>query len=102
VVTNVVYILVNTKGRDILEFYILILNIIGLTAMGVDKAKAKTGAWRIPEKTLLAIAAIGGSIGVLAGMYFFRHKTKHILFTFGVPAIIVIQLVVIKMVLGES
>jgi uncharacterized membrane protein YsdA (DUF1294 family) len=54
---------------------------------------AQKKLWRIPEKTLLAVAAIGGSIGSLAGMYTFRHKTRHLKFTLGIPAILVAQIV---------
>jgi len=60
--------------------------------MLADKLKAKRGAWRIPEKTLLGVAAAGGSIGSLVGMYTFRHKTKHIKFTLGIPLILIAQL----------
>ena len=55
--------------------YILIINLIGFLSMGIDKFKAKKGMWRTKEKTLFSIALIGGSIGSIAGMYFFRHKT---------------------------
>ena len=60
--------------------------------MLADKLKAKRGAWRIPEATLLGVAAIGGSIGALAGMYTFRHKTRHIKFTLGIPLILIAQI----------
>ena len=60
--------------------------------MGVDKAKAKAGAWRIPEKTLFLASLIGGSIGTWAGMYLFRHKTKHWYFVIGMPLILVLHI----------
>ena len=60
--------------------------------MLVDKYKAKRKLWRIPEATLMTVAAIGGSIGSLAGMYTVRHKTKHPKFTVGIPAILAIQI----------
>lgn len=60
--------------------------------MLVDKRKAIKKKWRIPEATLLFWAAIGGSVGSLAGMYVFRHKTKHPKFTLGVPAILIAQI----------
>ena len=75
--------------------YLLIVNAIGFLLMLVDKQKARKKLWRIPESTLLLTAAIGGSIGSLAGMYTFRHKTKHLKFTLGVPAILILQLAVI-------
>ena len=65
---------------------------IGFASMGLDKAKAKAGAWRIPEKTLLTIAVIGGSTGVWIGMELFRHKTKHWYFKYGVPAILMLEI----------
>jgi len=72
--------------------YILIINLIGFLSMGIDKFKAKKGMWRTKEKTLFSIALIGGSIGSIAGMYFFRHKTKHNSFVFGMPMILILQI----------
>ena len=72
--------------------YLLIVNAIAFLLMLADKQKAKKKLWRIPESTLLLSAAIGGSIGSLAGMYTFRHKTKHLKFTLGVPVILVLQM----------
>lgn len=76
----------------LLFLYLLIMNATGFISMLADKHKAKKKLWRIPEATLLAIAALGGSIGSLAGMYAFRHKTKHLKFTLGIPAILIVQL----------
>ena len=75
--------------------YLLIVNALGFLLMLVDKRKAQKNLWRISESTLLLMAAIGGSIGSLAGMYKFRHKTKHLKFTLGIPAILIAQIVVI-------
>ena len=72
--------------------YLLLVNAIGFLLMLIDKQKAKKNRWRIPESTLMLSAALGGSIGALVGMYTFRHKTKHLKFTLGIPAILVIQL----------
>ena len=72
--------------------YLTIINAASFLLMLADKLKAKRGAWRIPEKTLLGVAAAGGSIGALAGMYTFRHKTKHIRFTLGIPLILAVQI----------
>ena len=72
--------------------YLLIVNAIAFTLMLADKRMAQKNLWRIPEATLLMSAAIGGSIGSLAGMYTFRHKTKHVKFTLGVPAILIAQI----------
>jgi uncharacterized membrane protein YsdA (DUF1294 family) len=63
--------------------------------MGIDKSKAKHHAWRIPEKELFLISLLGGSIGTWAGMYIFRHKTKHWYFVIGMPAILILQCVVV-------
>ena len=73
--------------------YLLIVNIIGFLAMGIDKRRAKFMEWRIPEKTLFLITLFGGGIGTIAGMYTFRHKTKKKYFTIGLPAILIIEIV---------
>ena len=75
--------------------YLLIINIIGFSAMFLDKQKAKRGKWRIPEKTLFLFALIGGSLGTTLGMHMFRHKTKHWYFKFGMPMILIVQIVLI-------
>lgn len=72
--------------------YLLIINAAAFLLMLIDKQKAKKNRWRIPESTLMLTATLGGSIGALAGMYTFRHKTKHLKFTLGIPAILVIQI----------
>ena len=76
----------------ILLVYLLIINAVGFLFMFIDKQKAKKKKWRIPEATLMGIAAIGGSIGSLIGMYTFRHKTLHKKFTIGIPAILILQI----------
>ena len=80
---------------DIILIYLVVINGIGFLAMGLDKAKAKVGAWRIPEKTLFGIAFIGGGLGVWLGMETFRHKTKHWYFKYGVPAIFIIEVIAV-------
>ena len=80
---------------DKIGIYLIIINIIGFLAMGLDKAKAKANAWRIPEKTLFIIAFLGGAIGVWCGMYNFRHKTRHWYFKYGIPCIAVINILFI-------
>lgn len=75
-----------------LILYLLIVNAAGFLVMTLDKLLAKKKAWRIPERSLLMLAAIGGSIGVLAAMYAVRHKTRHARFYLGVPAILVAQI----------
>lgn len=61
------------------------------TVYGVDKAKARRGAWRVPEKTLFLLPLLGGSVGALLGMLAFRHKTKHWYFVWGIPLILLAQ-----------
>ena len=73
--------------------YLIIMNASGLLLMLVDKQKARRGAWRIPETTLIWTAILGGSIGSLLGLYLFRHKTRHLKFTLGIPLILVLQIV---------
>ena len=72
--------------------YLLVINIIGFFAMWIDKAKAKRGSWRIPEKTLFIITLLGGGFGTIAGMYTFRHKTKKLKFTIGFPVILITEI----------
>ena len=72
--------------------YLFIINAAGFLLMLADKRKAQKNKWRIPESTLMGTAALGGSIGVLGGMYTVRHKTKHLKFTLGIPLILAVQL----------
>ena len=81
--------------EHLILLYLIIVNAAAFLLMLADKLKAKRGAWRIPEATLMGIAAIGGSIGALAGMYLFRHKTKHIKFTLGIPVILIGQIAMV-------
>lgn len=71
--------------------YLLLINAAAFLLMLADKQKARKKKWRIPERTLIGVAAIGGSIGALIGMYTFRHKTKHPKFYIGIPVILVCQ-----------
>ena len=72
--------------------YLVIINAVGFVLMLADKGCAEKNLWRIPESTLLTAAAFGGSIGSLLGMYTFRHKTKHIKCTLGIPLILIAQI----------
>jgi len=76
----------------VILIYLLIMNAAGFLVMTIDKLYAKKNLWRIPERTLLGLAAIGGSIGVWAAMYTVRHKTKHMKFVIGVPVILTLQI----------
>ena len=75
--------------------YLIAINLISFLAMYIDKRKAKYGRWRIPEQTLFILALIGGSIGAIAGMYTFRHKTKKLRFSIGFPVILILQIILI-------
>lgn len=71
--------------------YLIVINLVGFYMMWSDKRKAKWGKWRIPENTLFMVTALGGGIGTIAGMYTFRHKTKKLKFTVGLPAILILE-----------
>ncbi|MCM1126973.1 MAG: DUF1294 domain-containing protein [Lachnospiraceae bacterium] len=75
--------------------YFAAVNLMGFALMGIDKYKAKKRAFRIPEATLFIVAAIGGSIGSIIGMYVFRHKTRHRAFVYGMPFILIVQIALI-------
>ena len=71
--------------------YFAFINVLAFVCFGIDKQKAKTHQWMISEKTLMAIAICGGSIGAILGMRFFHHKTQHAKFALGLPAILILQ-----------
>jgi len=75
--------------------YLLVINIAGFFAMGIDKHKAKMGSWRIPENTLFGFCFLGGGIGTIAGIYTFRHKTKKKKFTIGMPLVVILQVLIV-------
>lgn len=77
-----------------LTIYLVVINFISFILMGLDKKRAIRHQWRIAEKTLFMSAIIGGSIGSIVGMKFFRHKTKHKSFVIGTPIILLIQVVI--------
>ena len=80
--------------KTLLLLYLLIINALGLLIMLADKEKAKKHLWRIPESTLLTVAALGGSIGCYAGMQLFHHKTRKPKFSVGIPVIFAVQLLI--------
>lgn len=75
--------------------YLALINILGFAIMGIDKSRAARRHWRIPESTLFIIALIGGSIGSILGMKVFHHKTRHWYFVFGMPAILILQIIAV-------
>ena len=86
---------------ELILLYLLIINAIGFLLMLVDKYKAKKNLWRIPEATLMTVAAMGGSVGSLIGMYTVRHKTKHLKFTLGIPLILAVQAVLAVVIMAR-
>ena len=83
----------------VLVCYLIAVNVLAFALMGIDKYKAKKRAFRIPEATLFIVAIIGGSIGSIIGMYAFRHKTRHWYFVYGMPAILILQILLIALLL---
>lgn len=81
--------------NSLLIYYLLGINAMTFALYGIDKLKSKKGWWRIPEKTLLMLAVIGGSMGALYGIRLFHHKTKHKKFYLGVPILLVLQIALI-------
>ena len=76
----------------VLLVWLAAVNLVTFAVYGIDKAKAKRGAWRVPEKTLFLLPLLGGSLGALLGMKVFRHKTKHWYIVWGIPLILVAQI----------
>ncbi len=76
----------------VLLVWLAAINLVTFAVYGIDKAKAKRGAWRVPEKTLFLLPLLGGSLGALLGMRVFHHKTKHWYFVWGIPLILLAQL----------
>lgn len=94
---------ISSFGKEILSMnlktflvsFLILMNLLGFTAMYLDKQKARKRAFRIPEATLFKIALMGGSLGSILGMYTFRHKTRHASFIYGMPAIFLLQLLLL-------
>lgn len=84
----------NLLYNNLFIVYLCVINLFTFAIYGIDKWKAKHNKWRIREATLLGLAVIGGSIGAFAGMYVFRHKTRHRYFVVGIPVIFIIQVIV--------
>ncbi len=77
--------------RMMLIYYLLAVNVLTFIVYGVDKWKARSGRWRVPEATLMGLVALGGSVGAWLAMQIFRHKTQKKKFRYGVPALFVLQ-----------
>lgn len=76
-------------------FYLIVVNMITFIAFMRDKNKAKKNKWRIPEKTLMGLVIIGGAIGGFAGMKVFHHKTRKPLFRYGIPCVIIVEVLIL-------
>ena len=81
------------KLLHIVLIYLAVINVVTFFMLGIDKWKAKKSKWRVRETALLGLAVLGGSIGAWLGMKVWHHKTLHKKFKYGIPVIIIIQLV---------
>ena len=84
--------------QETFTYYLVIFNIVTFLVYGIDKWKAKQGSWRISEATLLMFAVIGGTVGALLGMQVWRHKTMHLKFKYGLPLILLVQIVLMYLI----
>ena len=84
--------LIDPEHMDTIAAYLIFLNLVGFLIMGEDKRRAKMHRWRISERMLFLVSILGGSIGTWAGMYVFRHKTRHWYFVIGMPLILILQI----------
>ena len=82
--------------------YLSAMSLLTFILFGADKHKARAHKWRIPEKTLLGLSLLGGFAGGFLGMEFFRHKTKHWYFKYGLPAILILQLAALLWLTSRS
>ena len=83
----------------VLIIWLLIITVLTFILCAADKFAAKKQMRRVPEKTFFLLSALGGSIGMYAGMLTFRHKTQHWYFKYGIPAIIVAQVALLIVIL---
>ena len=88
-------------GTKLLVVYLVIINIAAFCLYGIDKSAAVKEKWRIPNRVLLGLAAIGGSIGAWAGMYTFRHKTQKWYYTITVPVLLLLQITLIVLLMNR-
>ena len=86
--------------RMMLIYYLLAVNVLTFIVYGVDKWKARRGHWRVPEATLMGLAALGGSVGAWLAMQLFRHKTQKKKFRYGVPVLFVLQVAAVVLFLN--
>lgn len=86
---------------DVCIFYLVFINVIGFTVIAVDKYRSIKKKWRIMEKTFFFLALVGGGIGIYFGMRVCHHKTKHRYFMWGIPAIVIMQMILIYLILSK-
>lgn len=91
-------ILIFMNAITLIIIYLVVINCTSFITMGVDKYKARKRTWRIPESTLFVLALIGGSIGSIMGMHLFHHKTRHWYFLYGMPAILIVQILLVLLI----
>lgn len=82
-----------------IAIYLAAITLITFIAFAIDKSKSKSKSRRIPERTLLIMSAIGGSLGALLAMHFVRHKTQHAKFKYGIPAMLAAHIALLAYVL---
>lgn len=87
--------------HQIVIIYLIVVNVVTFFVYGIDKWKSKRDKWRIPEAQLLGLAVIGGSIGAWAGMKIWHHKTMHKKFKYGVPAILILQIILAILIITK-
>ncbi len=80
---------------SVVLLFLLVMNMAAFALMAIDKKKAKSGAWRIPEKTLFLVTALFGGLGGTLGMFLCRHKTKHWYFRLGFPLLLLVQVILL-------
>mgnify|MGYP004439879073 FL=1 len=80
--------------QDLVGCCLTVVNAVAFIVYGIDKYRARNGKWRIPEATLLMLAVVGGSVGAWLGMKAWHHKIRNRKFRYGVPAILLLQIVV--------
>ena len=85
----------DTSFPQLVQIYLIAINVITFFLYGIDKMKAQRSKWRIPEAVLLGLALIGGTIGALFGMRVWNHKTKHKIFKYGLPLLLLIQILLL-------
>jgi len=85
--------------KNLFTLALAAINILTFFLFGIDKWKAKRSKWRIEESALLWLAALGGSVGAMVGMKVWHHKTLHRKFTWGIPAILLVQIAIVGVIM---